>query len=355
MSSIKEVAKLAGVGVATVSRVLNESKNVSDELKLRVNKAVEELGYSANSIAKGLKSSKTNTIAIIIPYIKRIFFTDIIDGISMVCKKNGYSIQIYESNDDEAMEMKLVNLLVDTWIDGIIVASCINEKNEKTTKFIESLHLLNKKGVSIPVVNLEINALNDNISSIVVDHKKAAKEAVEHLISINRKNILHLAHPKQSRIGKERLDGYIEALNDNNLKLDEELIAYGNYSVISGYRAVKKLIDRNKKFDAIFAANDQMAIGALKACKSFNMKIPEQVAIIGYDDIFVTTLVEPTLSTVKVFRAEMGISAANRLIYLIDNNGEIKDKEKIVTLDTKLIVRKSTNPNAKESISNFYW
>ena len=152
MSSIKDVAKLAGVGVATVSRVLNGSKNVSDELKLRVNKAVEELGYSANSIAKGLKSSKTNNIAIIIPYIKRIFFTDIIDGISMVCKRNGYSIQIYESNDDEATEMKLINSLVDTWIDGIIVASCISEKNEKTSEFIESLHLLNKKGVNIPIV-----------------------------------------------------------------------------------------------------------------------------------------------------------------------------------------------------------
>ncbi|MEN8076890.1 LacI family DNA-binding transcriptional regulator [Clostridioides difficile] len=355
MSSIKDVAKLAGVGVATVSRVLNGSKNVSDELKLRVNKAVEELGYSANSIAKGLKSSKTNNIAIIIPYIKRIFFTDIIDGISMVCKRKGYSIQIYESNDDEVTEMKLINSLVDTWIDGIIVASCINEKNEKTSEFIESLHLLNKKGVNIPIVNLEISALNDNISSVIVDHKKAAKEAVEHLISLDRKNIVHLAHPKESRIGKERLDGYIEALNENNILVDENLIAYGNYSVISGYKAVKSLIDNNIKFDAIFAANDQMAIGALKVCKAFNIQVPEQVAIVGYDDIFVTTLVEPAISTIKVFRAEMGISAANRLIDLIDNNGVLKDGEKIVILETKLIVRKSTDLNAKDAISNFYW
>lgn len=355
MASIKEVAKLANVGVATVSRVLNGSKNVSDELKVRVYKAVEELGYSANSIAKGLKSSKTNNIAIIIPYIKRIFFTDIIDGISMVCKKKGYSIQIYESNDDEATEMKLINLLVDTWIDGIIVASCINEKNEKTSEFIESLHLLNKKGVNIPIVNLEINSLNDNISSIVIDHKKAAKEAVEHLVSLNRKNIVHLAHPKESRIGRQRLDGYLEALNENNILLDKNLIVHGNYSVISGYRAIKSLIDNNIKFDAIFAANDQMAIGALKACKGFNIQVPEQVAIVGYDDIFATTLVEPAISTVKVFRVEMGISAANRLIYLIDNNGKLKDCEKILTLETKLIVRKSTDLNAKDSISNFYW
>ena len=137
--------------------------------------------------------------------------------------------------------------------------------------------------------------------------------------------------------------------------MDERLIVYGNYSVISGYRAVKSLIDNNINFDAIFAANDQMAIGALKACKAFNVSIPEQVAIVGCDDIFVTSLVEPAISTIKVFRAEMGISAANRLIHLIDNNGELKGEEKIVTLETKLIIRKSTDLNAKDSISNFYW
>lgn len=355
MASIKDVAKLANVGVSTVSRVLNQSKNVSDELKIRVYNAVEELGYSANSIAKGLKSSKTNNIAIIIPFIKRIFFTDIIDGISMVCKRKGYSIQIYESNDDISTEIKLINSLVDAWIDGIIVASCINEKNEETREFVESLHLLNKKGVRIPIVNLEIDSLNDNISSVVVDHKKASKEAIEHLISLNKKNILHLAHPKESRIGKERLNGYIEALNENNISVNKNLIVHGNYSVISGYRVAKSLIVNNIKFDAIFAANDQMAIGALKACKEFNLKVPEQVAIIGYDDIFVTTLVDPTISTIKVFRADMGISAANRLIDLIDNNGELKEKDRIITLNTKLIVRKSTNLNIKDSISNFYW
>lgn len=172
--SIKEVASRAGVSISTVSRVINGSKNVSPLLKVKVEKAIAETNYSANSIARGLKISKTNNIAVIITAISRTFFTDILEGISKEAEANGYSVVVAETHDSIEKEIYLVDYFVSQWVDGIILASSAYGDGLKVRKYLDSLDKLNKKGTRIPVITLEYPINNKNVDAVTIDNEKAA-------------------------------------------------------------------------------------------------------------------------------------------------------------------------------------
>lgn len=339
--NIKDVARKAGVSISTVSRVMNSSKNVSMELRERVENAISELGYTTNTIARGLKASQTKEIAVVITDLGRIFYSKVLEGISREANQAGYQIIVMETHDSLDKEIEIVQRIASRWMDGIILVSSVSAAEEKTKEYIKQLGKLKKKGKNIPVVTLEFALDHPNIHAVVIDHKKAAYDAVTHLIhDAGRRNIIHIALPKQYYIFEERLKGYVQALIDNDILVVEENILQGNHTTYSGYQVIKQILEQGKKFDGIFCANDQMAVGALRACEDFGLKVPQDVAIIGYDDIFVTSLVKPALSSVHVPRGRMGICAMRRLIGLIET--EEVFNQRIITLETEVIAREST-------------
>ncbi|MGL5955011.1 MAG: LacI family DNA-binding transcriptional regulator [Brevinema sp.] len=347
---IEDVAKLAGVSVSTVSRVLNNSKNVRSELKIKVLQATKVLDYSINPMARSLKIAQTYTIAVVTTSIDRIFFIEILQEISRICKDKGYMVQILETNDDLLTEKKVIKMLHSQWVDGIILVSSMIKPNKADSKYIDSLGKLKKKDFLIPVVMLEMPALNPKNSSIVINHFDAAYKATMHLLEIGRKKIVHVALPETAPMAEDRINGFLDACDQYNIPQKNRIICRGDYSVLSGYKNIKQLIKSQIHFDAIFTGNDQMAVGCLRACKDHDLKIPKDVAIIGHDDVSLASLVEPALSTIRVPQSTIGILAINKLFELIEQPDTAIPE--IISVDTELIVRESTMLSAKSTFDS---
>ena len=212
MPNIKDVAKQAGVSIATVSRVINNTKTVSPAARVKVEKAIRDLNYHANEIARGLKVSKTNRIATIITSLSRTFFSPIIEGIDEEAAKHDYSVLIAETHDNIEQEVQLVDYFARQWVDGIILASSIND-DERASSYISRLGSLHKKEFPIPVVTLEFPLQSNHIDAVSINNEKAAFDAVTYLIrQVHRRNIVHISHPYGHRIGDQRIQGYQRAL-----------------------------------------------------------------------------------------------------------------------------------------------
>lgn len=339
MVGIKEVAKKAGVSISTVSNVMNETKPVSPELKARVLDAIEELQYEVNPVGRGLKSNKTNQIGVIVPSFNQVYFPSVLRGIHEAGLKYGYTILVFETNGDVEQEKQHVRFLQHSWSDGIILASYANRENISDRKYIRSLLDSGNRKKHLPVVSLE-NVLDPGIDAVVIDNRKAAAIAVNHLVSLGHKSIAHIAAPLRFQIGKLRLEGYRETMKKAGLAVEDDLLAEGDYSPVSGYEAMKKILKKGKEFSAVFAGNDQMGIGAIRALLDEGYKIPEDVAVIGIDNNFPSTLVTPSLSSVNLPKYDLGFQAMHLL------NERIKDPKRpttVITLETELVVRKSTS------------
>lgn len=341
MATIKDVASMAGVGISTVSRVINETKNVRPEVRVRVEKAIQETGYTTNRIARGLKISQTHSIVVIVTALSRIFFTSVLEGISKTAEKYGYSVFISQSNDNLETEMDLVQSYAAQWVDGIILASSAHGADARTERYCEMLGRLGKGDMPIPVVTLEYPCVSEHVDAVVVDHRKAAREAVTHLLDTGKRSILHIAVPLNTYMGQRRVEGYRDALEAHGIPLDERLIVEGDYTPNSGYRAASQIFDKKLPVDGIFAANDQMAVGALTACRERGISVPGQIGIIGNDNIFVASIVSPALSSIDVPRYEMGATAMELLSERIQTKRD-NYKRRIITLPTRIITREST-------------
>jgi DNA-binding LacI/PurR family transcriptional regulator len=339
MTGIKAVAKRAGVSIATVSNVMNKRKPVSAELEIRVQKAISDLNYEVNPVGRGLKSNKTNQIGVIVPSFSQVYFPAILQGIHEAGVKCGYTVSVYETGGDVELEKLHVRFLQHSWSDGIILASYANIENNSDREYIWSLAEIGTHKKRIPVVSLE-NILGPSIDAVIVDNRKAAETAVKHLIDCGHKTIAHISAPTKFNIGELRLAGYRETLESNNIKFDDKFVCEGDFSPKSGYKCMQELLSRNLKFTAVFVANDQMAIGAMRALHEASIKIPEEVAIIGLDNNFPSTLVTPSLSSVNIPKFEMGYQAVELLANRIENPNAVRS---VRVLDTKLVIRKSTS------------
>lgn len=289
MSSIKDVAKEAGVSIATVSRVVNGTKFVSEDIRKRVEQAIHDLDYRSNELARTLKVNKTNRIGVIITSLSSSFFGRVIEGIQSEAEKQSYSVVFAETHNSIEKEKELVELFVGQWVDGIILASSVNDESEHQ-EYIQRLENLTKRGARIPVVTLEFPMGSDGIDAVCIDHKKAAYDAVDHLIGHGKRNIAHISHPKGDRIGAWRMEGYREALRDAGLAHTNDYISEANYTTYSGYLAMENLVSKGIFPDAVFCANNQTAVGVIKYCEDNNLTVPEDVAIIGTDDILLHPL-----------------------------------------------------------------
>lgn len=354
MATIKDVAKRAGVSISTVSNVLNEKKPVSDDLKRRVLIAVQELNYEVDPIARNMKNRTTRTIGIITADICGLFYPYVIKGVYEIANQLGYQVVICDTagvhgrRDAIERERDSFDRLIANRVDGIIFSTVVS-----ADMFGEYFRQLKKKAMAnkyIPLVSVEQDFSKFGIDSVYYEGRAGAVAATNHLIQCGCKKIGHVTGPVFSNIANERIKGYRDAMQKAKLKVDEDtMIAYGDYSHQSGYTGTKALLRDVPDMDGIFFANDQMAVGALKALKELGKRVPEDIKIIGYDDVFISSVVEPPLSTIHVQKRHVGIVAAKLLFERIENETENEKIEaKRVKMDEHLVIRRSSVADAAD-------
>ena len=347
MVSIKDVASRAGVSISTVSNVINKSKYVSPDLVTRVNEAISDLGYEVNAIAASMKNKKSKTIGVITEDMCGVFYPYIVRGISTIADEKGYNIIICDINgakgkfDTATREQALFDKLLASHVDGIIFASSMSGLGQD--KYFVDLKRKAENGYKkIPLVSLERDLTMVGIDSVYFNNYYNAQKAVNHLIDCGCKKICHIAGPVELQIVQERIDGYIKCLKNHNIQLDKSMmIAYGDYTHPSGYFAMQKLLEDMPGLDGVFCSNDQMAIGALKALNESGISVPNQVKLIGYDDVFVSSIVEPQISTIHIQKNTAGRKAAEILFGRIEKT-ELSELAIGIKLESRLVIRGST-------------
>ena len=338
MVTMNDVSKHAGVSVATVSNVITGKRPVSPDKRRRVFDSIDALGYQVNLVARGLKTQRTSIIGLILPDITKLFFQNVIAGIIDAASQSGYRLNILSSDYNFENERSLIDLLKSSRVDGIILDSCVPE--DQTEKWCQALVETDRAGT--PVVLLESTFKSDEISSVAVDNACYSGMITQHLLDIGRRRILYLAGPLQLEHESARLSGYQTCLRRNGMPLDPTLEKMCSFMSESGYLAVIEALKDGTRFDAVQASNDQAAVGALKALREYGLRVPEDVAVTGFDNLFPSTLVTPALTTISIPNHDMGIQAVNALVSLI---GHPEARPIQLKLDASLVIRASTCPN----------
>lgn len=329
--TITEIAKEAKVSIATVSRVLNnKSKGVSKATRERILNIIEEKGYHPNAIARGLVTKKTKVIGLLLPSITNPFFPEIERGIEDMATTLGYSIILCNTDYDSEREKKYLKLLIERQVDGIIYALSVAGEN------YESIETLKKRG--IPFVVFDKYVKDKEIPYIYTENEEAICNMVKYLVDKGHKKIAYISGPLQYVTAKDRLKGYENGLKESNIKLNSSIIKYEAYTIEGGEQATEQLLKENKDFTAITCANDLIAIGALKTLRKYNIKVPEEVSITGFDNIDITDVTYPRITTVHQPKYEIGQIAVKTLINLINGENIIN---KSVILKSSIIEKES--------------
>ena len=328
MVTIKEIAKRAGVSVGTVSKVLNFNETVTKKNKNKIIKTIKELNYRPNRIARSLSKGKTKNIGFIIPDIKNPFFPELIRGASDVLMSDGYYVFLANSDNDSNKEDLYINDLISMWIDGIIIAPSDTENR--------NINIFNNIISPFVVVDREIKGLEKDL--VIINNEKSAYNAVNYLKENGHKKIVVLAGPQYTKTAQNRVAGWRAAMDKNGL-FQEEFIFWGDFSIESGYKMMKEVFNKLGLVDAIFACNDLIAIGSIKAIEEEGYKIPDNISIVGFDDIYLSRFLTPPLTTVRQPVYDMGKIAAEILLGRINNPEEFNPKK--IVVEGNLIFRKS--------------
>lgn len=327
MASIKDVAKRANVSTATVSRVLRNTGNVTEETRQRVLEAIEALNYQPNVLGRYLRRMETETVLVVVPDIMNPFFSKVLRGIEAVALKHGYQVLLGDTQNDARLEEQYLNVLPQRQVDGMIFLTARIRKElmeEMARQFPIVLACEYLEGADIPTVSI------DNISS--------ARKATEHLIRLGHCRIAHLSGPMNIILSRDRLRGYQQALAQHELEADAALVQEGDFTYESGYNLTLKLLALEKPPTAIFAANDEMAIGAIKAVRHRGGRVPDDVAVVGFDDIQMASIFEPSLTTIAQPMFEIGQKAMELLLELIEGTSA---RRRQLVLPDRLVIRDS--------------
>lgn len=329
MVTIRDVAKEAGVSVATVSRIINNKGAASVETIAHVKKVIEEMNYKPNSLAKSLSNQKSDVIALLVPTLNNPFFPELVREIENAANRMGYHIYLCNSDDERSKVKYYLNYMVDHFVAGAIINSLHVEDKD--------LALLEESGIK--TVTIDRSSVYHSYSSIAVDHVSGAKKAVSHLLKDQQdERVVFISGPKDEQSAKDRLFGFESALLDKHEKVDR-IIVYGDFGMESGYEAITSLFEQGVQFDSIFSSNDAMAFGAMRACFERGLNIPKDVRIVGYDNTSFSNYSNPPLSTVDQKKADIGKLAVNELLRLLKNNKAQPEK---YTLEPNLVIRDSS-------------
>jgi DNA-binding LacI/PurR family transcriptional regulator len=329
--TIKDIAKALGISASTVSRALKDHPDISRDTKDAVNDLAKKLHYKPNAVALSLKSSKTNTIGVIIPELVHYFFSSVISGIEDVAYDAGYNVMICQSNEKYEREIINAQALSSNRVEGALISI------SKETQDYAHLQMLAESG--IPMVFFDRVPDGFDSDRVIIDDKKAAFNAVCHLIESGCKRIAHLAAPTSLGIGKYRLEGYKEALLQHNMPYIEDYVIVADSFDLAAI-ATRKLIQLPIPPDGIFTVNDLTAVGAMKTLQKVGISIPDKMAIMGFSAGSYSDITTPTLSSVDQHGYEMGIKAATVLLERIESKREGPGETFFV--ETNLVIREST-------------
>lgn len=327
--TIKDVASLAGVSIATVSRILNNQPGYSEETKEKVLKVIEEIGYHPDGVARGLVSKRTNTVAVLLPEFTSSFSLKILQGIEEGTHEQDYSMIVCNTGALASRTLDYIDVLREKKVDGIIYTSAF-----LAADYYEAL-----KSLQVPIILLSSISEEFSVPYVKVDDEKAAYDATSFLIKKGHQKIAMIGGSKLDQLaGLPRYRGYEKALRERGLQVDERLMVEGDFSFHSGKSAMKKLLQFKDSFTAIFAASDDMALGAISVAYENDLKIPHDFSIIGYDDSHIAEMSIPPLTTVAQPLLEMGKAATEQLIQMIQKE---KFSAKNLIMDHKIIRRKT--------------
>ncbi|WP_181347166.1 LacI family DNA-binding transcriptional regulator [Thalassobacillus sp. CUG 92003] len=330
MATIKDVAKRAGVAVSTASYALNGVKKVSPATVAKVQKAAEDLNYQKNGIASDLKRTQTNTIALMLSDLSGPYYSELIKGVQEVTSANGYDLVACSSIGGE--QSTAIKFLKEKRVDGVIVLA----------HNISDSMIVNAARENFPVVVLDRELESDHVLQVEVDNRHGGFLATEYLIHNGHQNIAYISGPYNSHDNNKRFQGYRSALEQYNITYQSKWKISGDFTRESGYRATKMLIAQHHLPEAVFYANDEMAIGGLQAFAEKGIAVPENVSIIGFDDIQLAEYVSPPLTTIRQPKYEAGALAVHLIFQLLTS----ESVDRHYNLATELIERQSVQNNA---------
>ncbi len=311
MATIREVAKEANVSVSTVSHVINATRFVSPDTKARVIASMEKLEYEPNRLASSLrrKDKRTHTIGLLIPDSSNLFFAEVLRGVEDASFEAGYNVILCNSDDDPQKEVGYLEVLLAKQVDGIVLVSARDSS--------ESLKLVERWGGKAVVVDRDLNA--PELDSVFVDNEEGGYIATKYLLDRGHTHIGCIGGPSSLSPSSGRMKGYKKALNEYDVPLNSENLISGDFRPQSGYEAAQTILDQDDEPTAIFATNDMMAVGALRAINEFGRRVPQDISLIGFDDISLASFTIPPLTTIAQPSYEMGMLAAELLVRRLHN------------------------------------
>lgn len=330
--TIYDIAEALNVSPATVSRGLKDHPGIRKDTKRKILDTAKKMGYQYNTFASNLRRKKTNTIGVIVPRLNSYFMSTVIAGMEKLVNENGYNLIISQSQESFKKEIAGVNTMYNSRIDGLMVSLAFD------TKDTDHFEALLKK--NIPIIFFDRILEHPGCTSIVIDNKQAGYDATKHLLEQGCKRIVHLSGSLNRNVYADRLAGYKQALQEKGIAFDPELVISNNLSDMGGEEAARQILKMNEKPDGVFAANDTSAVACMRELKLAGIKIPEDIAFVGFNNDPVSKVIEPNLTTVNYPGQEMGEVAAATLLNKL-NKSNTANLNTIV-LRHELIIRQSS-------------
>ncbi|NIJ45894.1 LacI family transcriptional regulator [Wenyingzhuangia heitensis] len=332
-TTIKDIANVLKITPSAVSRALHNHPRISDKTKKAVKKVALELNYQPNQLASALRSGRSNLVGIVVPRTNSYFFSSVVESIEEELNKEGYNVIITQSNESYDKECRNIEALLQTQVDGII-ASLANE-----TIIFDHYERIKEKG--IPLILYDRGENDIGVDYIGIDDYQSSHIVVDHLVAQGCKRIAHIAGYSHTRIYKNRIRGYIDALLKHNIPIVDSLLLESNLTLKDGRAKTKQLLELPKLPDAIYASGDYAALGALQVLQENGIRVPQDVALVGFSDEPFTSLISPAISTVYQHNNKIGKLVAQQFLLRIKDKNWKPKLNKII-LDAELIVRESS-------------
>ncbi|WP_372714302.1 LacI family DNA-binding transcriptional regulator [Ilyobacter sp.] len=328
---MSDIAKKSGVSIATVSRVINEDKNVKDSTREKVLKIIEEYDYTPSAIARNLSKKDNNTIGVVVPDISNPYFSEMVEGISEVIDRENLNILIYNTNDKIQKEQKSLQMLLEQRIKGLII-TVTSESYEKGKIYLDKFLKSN-----IPVVLSDRDIKDSSMDCVFIDNIGGAYKGVSLLVENKHKDIAIITGPLKSKPGRDRLKGYKNALSEKEIEITEENIYEGDFQMESGYLLGKEILKRKKRPTAVFVSNNQMTLGFFKAMNEMKLSTPKDIAVLSFDRVELLDIFDINLTTVSASVRELGVKSAEILLERMKNRDKDISQKTILqtTLDVK--------------------
>ena len=329
-ATMKDIARRTGLGLATISSYFNGG-NVREKNRIKIEEAIEELHYEVNEVARGLKTNATRTIGVVIPELNNTFCAEIITGMEDILRNHGYATIVCDCRTDKKLEREAVEFLIRRRVDGIINMPVDEEGNH--------LKRFQKTGKPIVLIDRKIQGID--CDSVLVDNKKAAEDAVHYFIERGHRNIGIIGGPEEVFTAQERMAGYCKALESAGIPVRESLIWHGDYTIQGGVRGLEELVQNNPEMTAVFVTNYEMTMGAMIGVNELGIRIPEQLSMIGFDNLQFARACNPKLTIVSQPTDGIAKEVAKVMLDRLENTGEASGELFSEKLETEIIAGKS--------------